>query len=151
MAPVQAYDITAHADAPPEVVFAVLEDAPGWSGWTRIANTAYEREGDDDPHGVGAIRRFGTGPVTTREEVTAHDPPRHFAYRLLSGLPARGYRATVDLSPAGAIPEAGTDIHWRGQFEPGPPGTRRLMAASLGFAVRDIARRLVAEAERRAR
>ena len=56
----------------------------------------------------------------------------------------------VDLSPsAGTAGRSGTDIRWQGHLEPGPPGTRRLVAGALAFAVRDISRRLIAEAERR--
>ena len=52
--------VTGRSDAPPEKVFALLEDATTWKDWTRFPIARYEREGDPPPHGVGAIRNLGT-------------------------------------------------------------------------------------------
>ncbi|MGH8910325.1 MAG: SRPBCC family protein, partial [Egibacteraceae bacterium] len=60
--------------------------------------------------GVGAIRRFRTGRVVSREEVVVFEPPTQFGYRLLSGLPLVNYRSTIEL-----VPEAGRpDVLWVG-------------------------------------
>ena len=146
---VQAYTLHRRAEAPIEVVFTVLADASRWSDWTRMSETTLEREGDPDPVGVGAIRRFRTGPIRSREEVTGYEPPTggqaRFAYRLLSGLPVQGYEAEVVLHADGAA----TAIDWSAQFTPGLPGTRRLTAGFLRAMVGQIANALVAEAERR--
>lgn len=146
----QAYSLRRRANAPIAVVFAVLADASGWSGWTRISETTLEHDGDSAPDGVGAIRLFRTGPIRSREQVTGYEPPAagqaRFAYRLLSGLPVKSYQAEVVLTADGDA----TDIDWSATFTPGPPGTRRLMAGFLRSTVGQIATGLVAEAERRA-
>jgi hypothetical protein len=81
-----------------------------------------------DPDGVGAIRRFRTGRTTSREEVLEFEPDRHLAYTLLSGLPLKDYRATVDLRPDGT----GTAITWRSTFRPKFPGTGWIYRLALG-------------------
>jgi hypothetical protein len=86
---------------------------------------------------VGAIRRLALGPVGSKEEVVAWDPPHHLGYIALSGLPVRHYRADVDLSAEAA----GTLVTWRGSFDEIVPGTGPLFRLILrrmtaGFAGR---------------
>jgi len=142
------YHVDALSAAPPEVVFDVVADGPGWAGWAPgVSCASYEREGDPPPHGVGAIRRFGgaRGPVS-REEVVIYERPTHLAYRALSGpLPWTGYRADVHLTPGPG--GKGTTIVWTGSFRSRVPGLRALIRRMVaGFA-----RGLVAESERRHR
>jgi hypothetical protein len=145
----QAYEHHRHAGAPLATVFAVLTDADGWSSWTRIGHTGREKDGIEIADGVGAIRNFRTGPITSREEVTVYSPPENgaarFGYRLLSGLPVAAYEAAVHLTAV----DAGTDIAWSADFTPRWRGTARPMAAFLRRTVAEIADALVAESERR--
>lgn len=141
------FEVHAHADAPVDVVWSVLADARGWHTWTRMKRSELETEGDPAPDGVGALRAFSTGPITSRERVTAFDPPHRLTYALESGLPVADYRAEVTLAPDGT----GTSITWRSSFAKATwPGAARPLRAFLHFAVRDIARRLAAESTRRA-
>jgi hypothetical protein len=76
----------------------------------------------------------------SREEVVAFEPPQHFAYILLTGLPVREYRADVELTPDGD----GTLITWHARFVPrwhstGPALERFLRTTLTGFA-RGLAR-----------
>ena len=141
------YHVDGHSSAPPEVVFAVLADGPGWASWAPgVGRATYEVEGDPPPHGVGAIRRFGPrrGPVS-REQVVAYEPPSLFAYRALSGpLPWKGYLSEVRLSPGPS--GVGTTIEWTGSFRSRVPG----LGAFIHRMVSGFARGLVAESERRA-
>jgi hypothetical protein len=132
---------TARSEAPPEKVFALLEDATSWTEWARVPAARYEREGDPPPHGVGAIRSFGKRGVA-REEVVAHEPPSHYAYVILSGLPVRGYRADVELAADGT----GTRITWQGVFTPKYPGTGWLLQPFLRGFLRHFARGLARHA-----
>jgi uncharacterized protein YndB with AHSA1/START domain len=138
--------LTVRASAPPEVVFAVIADARHWKDWSYIRRSFLEREGQPAPDGVGAVRRFGGGPFLTKEEVVAFDPPRHLSYVMRAGMPVRGYRADVDVTPDGD----GARIDWRASFERTVPGTDRLMTAVLRVSVGRIARAAAKEAERRA-
>jgi hypothetical protein len=63
---------------------------------------------------------------------------------VLSGLPAKNYRADVHLTPDGE----GTRITWGGSFVPKVPGTGALIRGFLIRTVGAFARRLAAEAER---
>ena len=132
------YTVRVHTRARPEQVWDLLVDALGWPRWSRIPKAAYEREGDPAPHGVGAIRRFGTGPLTSREEVVAFEAPHHFAYVMLSGLPLRGYRADVHLVPDGT----GTEIEWSGGFD----ATSRFLGTYWSLTLRYVIVRSIARA-----
>jgi uncharacterized protein YndB with AHSA1/START domain len=128
-------EVFARSAAPPEAVWRLLVDATAWSKWSRIPHAAREHEGTPAPDGVGSIRRLGVGRFGSREEVVAFEPPRHFAYVLMSGLPVQEYRADVELSPDGD----GTLIAWRGRFVPtwpaaGPPLELFLRRTLTGFA-----------------
>ncbi|MDQ1431186.1 MAG: hypothetical protein QOF40_1788 [Actinomycetota bacterium] len=143
----ETYDLTVHAAAPAEVVFEVLADATRWREWAgaMIDTSDWEREGDPAPGGVGAIRRLGRKPVYSREQIVEYVPPVHLAYTLLSGIPARGYHADIDLR----ADAAGTTIHWCAAFEPRIAGTGALLATVLRRIVLGYARAAAAEAERR--
>jgi uncharacterized protein YndB with AHSA1/START domain len=115
-------EVFGRSSAPPDVVWDLLVDATAWSRWARIPHAERERAGTLAPDGVGSIRRLGLGRMGSREEVVAYEPPRHFAYVLLSGMPVKTYRADVELTPDGS----GTLIAWRALFTPkaaalGPP------------------------------
>jgi hypothetical protein len=144
---VETYDLTVHAAAPPDVVFAVLADATRWHEWAgvMIATSEWEREGDPPPGGVGAIRRLGRAPVYGREQIVEYDPPVHLAYTIVSGIPVRGYHADIDLR----VDATGTTIRWSGAFEPKVPGTGALLARVLRHVVLGYARGAAAEAARR--
>jgi hypothetical protein len=124
-------------------VFAVIADARRYHEWTFMQRSWLDEEGEPPPDGVGALRRFGSFPVFSREEVVEYEPPRRLAYVLRSGLPVRAYRATVELAPQGS----GTDISWRGALEPFP-GTGRLMTRLVGRMLRGFATGAARRAER---
>lgn len=137
---------TVRVEAPAEEVFALLADGAGWQRWARplVPGSRWEREGTPAPGGVGAIRRLGTGPVASREEIVAYDPPRSLSYTVLSGFPAADYLATVRLEEVGG----GTRVEWEGRFDPVWPGTGRLVLAFTRRYIRALARRLARAAER---
>ncbi len=142
------FAVSARSAAPPERVFAVLADASRWSEWAGplVRTSSWEREGDPQPGGVGAIRRLGSSRVFSREQILAYDAPRHLAYTILSGQPVRRYRADVRIAPDGEA----TRIDWSAEFEPKVPGTGALIAWYLGVIVGGFARRLARYAERTA-
>lgn len=142
-----SYEVEAHSRAPREIVWEVLADTPGWPTWAGITagEATWEREGDDPPGGVGAIRRLGRKPCYSREEMLEWTPSRHMAYTILSGFPVRGYHADVDLHED----VTGTRILWRAGFEPVIPGTAALLSWSLHRLIGGYARRAAEEADRR--
>jgi uncharacterized protein YndB with AHSA1/START domain len=132
-----------NTEAPPELVWELVADHVGMSRWAPLRAVALEREGESVPGGVGAIRVVKSRSGTLREEITAFEPPRRLAYRLLSGAPVRNYEAVVELSPS----RDGTEIVWSASFRPRLPGVRIVVARTLAGLVKG----LVAESERRAR
>ena len=142
---IRGYEVTARSSAPPERVFALLDDATSWRRWAGplVAHASWEREGDYAPGGVGAIRKVGRWPMFGREQVLVSEPPSHHAYTTLSGNPVRGYRADVALTPDGA----GTLITWSATFEARIPGTGRLLEVFYRRLIGSFARRLATYAE----
>lgn len=140
------FSVEARSLATPEEVFAVLVDVPRWQEWAGpvVPRSSYERQGIGAPGGVGAIRRLGSGPLSSREEIVAYEPPRHLAYLLLNGQQRHGYRADVELHP---LPTGGTRIVWSGSFRPPFPGTGPLLLMGFRGLVGGFTRRLAARAE----
>lgn len=140
-----SYSLSATSSAPIETVFDVLADARRWKEWTFVQRSDVERQGDPPPFGVGTIRRLGTGPGGSREEVVVYEPPRRYSYTMLSGLPVRSYRADVELTSRA---DGGTDISWSGGFErPVIPGTGGLFLWMMRRMVKGFANGLSRRAE----
>ncbi|MFI9381327.1 SRPBCC family protein [Kutzneria sp. NPDC052558] len=124
---IQRVDARGHTTASPATVHALLRDGSTWPSWSRIEKFDLERAGAGGGESVGAIRNFRTGRYLMREQVVEIVPDRRFSYALLSGLALRGYRADVDLTPAGG----GTDIRWSSSFRARVPGTGWLYRLAL--------------------
>ena len=134
----QEIDVSTHSKAPPERVWALLADARSWPRWAPFDQAMVE-EGD----GLGELRKFQAGRRTTRERVTAFEPPRHLGYELVSGIPIRDYHADVTLTPG----SEGTEIRWRSQFRAKIPGTGALARRQLERFIEATAKGLAREAE----
>jgi uncharacterized protein YndB with AHSA1/START domain len=141
----QSVDVSARSSAPPEAVWHLLADATTWSDWGDWSSAELVREGTPPPGGVHAVKRLKKFPTVSVEEVTVFEPPRRLGYELRSGLPLRGYRGEVTLTPTDG---GGTEIRWRNDFEPKLPGTGGLFRRILSTFIADTAKRLAAAAER---
>jgi hypothetical protein len=90
---------------PPGVVARRLSDLPRWREWSPADEVFLERS-------LGrAIRRVRTGPVVVREEILERSPGGE-TYRLLSGLPLRGYTAQVSVTGRAG----GSRVVWSATF-----------------------------------
>jgi hypothetical protein len=131
---------TSRSCAPPEAVFALLAAGDRWAEWAGpfVPRSRWAVPGD--PEGtVGAVRRLGLGPLSSRERIVEHEPARRLGYVVDSPGPMRDYRAVVDLAPR---PDGGTDITWSASFTPVVPGTGALLHVALRGIVRGFARRV---------
>lgn len=137
--------VESHSAADPDTVFAVLADGGRWQEWAGPAVPRSSWASDGPPGGVGAVRRLGLGPLSSREEIVEHDPPHRLAYVLRSGEKLHHYRASVDLL---AQPEGGTHIVWSGVVESGVPGLAGGLTKIFRALVGGFATRLAREAER---
>lgn len=140
-------DFSRTVAAPPEVVFEVLTDHRGMADFSHFRRVELEREGEPPPDGLGAIRALHLVGPPVREEVTVYEPPRRFAYRLLSGMPARDHEGTIELSPAGE----GTRMSYVIETTPALPGIGFALVAILRRVVEEIASGIAVRAEERAR
>ncbi len=140
------FTITSGIAAPVETVFDVLTDHRGYAKITPLRSSTLEREGSPDPNGVGAIRVLALAGPPIREEVTAFEPPSRFAYRALSGVPAREHTGSVDLSQQGS----GTILAWRVDSTPKLPLPDGVWAALVRPVINQLLKGIVKESERRA-
>jgi uncharacterized protein YndB with AHSA1/START domain len=140
------FDLRAHVAAPAETVFAVLTDHRGYARISPLRSCTLEREGTPAPNGVGAVRRLVLVGPPLREEVTAFEAPRHFGYRLLSGLPVREHTGEVTLTAAGDA----TDVLYRIHTVPSFPVPGALWGAMVRPGIQQLLKGVQREAERRA-
>ena len=76
----------------------------------------------------------------------AFEPPRRFAYRLLSGIPVKDHVGTIELEPAGE----GTRMSYVLETTPKVPVVRSALIPVIRNVVDGIAAGIAAEAEKRA-
>ena len=131
---VQHIRVTETTAADPPSVFALLRDGAGWPSWSPIGSFELEREGDREREGIGAIRVFRTGHVTSREKIVRIEPDSGFGYVLLSGMAIRDYRADIDLTGDGR----GTTINWHSSFRAKVPGTAWIYRRALRGFIRGV-------------
>ena len=145
----QTFSSSTPISAPPEIVWEVMTDHQLYSRWSPSSRVDLEVEGSPYRNGVGAVRAFRTGPVSTREEVTAFDPPHRMAYRLLSApLPIRNYRSEMVL--VGSEDGASCALHWDSWFEIVIPLTGGILRQLMASAVAKFAAGIAEEAQNRA-
>jgi uncharacterized protein YndB with AHSA1/START domain len=128
----QDIDIRRTLSAPPEAVWALLDDSASWPSWTPIDE--HHPVGPAGPDGTGEERRFRNGRVTVHERIVEREPGRRLVYTLLGGLALRDYRAEITLAPRGP----GTDLRWHTTFRPKVPGTGGLYRRAIAKSTRDF-------------
>jgi hypothetical protein len=116
---VHSISVRGRTPSAPDAVYALLRDGASWPQWSPLGSFRLLRQGDGEPEGLGALRRFRTTVFHSDEEIVALEPDRRFGYALRGGLPLRDYVAYVDLAPL----DGGTEIHWHSTFTAKVPGT----------------------------
>lgn len=128
-------------------MFDVLTDHRAYSRFTPLRRSILERTGEPSPNGVGAVRVLSVVGPPLREEVTAYEPRRLFAYRLLSGLPVRDHTGEVELSES----PGGTSVRYRVVSETKLPVPDALWGQMVRPAIKQLLDGIQKESERRAR
>lgn len=141
-----SFTLNATIAAPPELVFEVLADHRSYAQLTPLRSSTLEREGEPAPNGIGAIRVLKLAGPPLREEVTEFAAPRRMAYKLLSGIPVRDHRGTVDLAPSGG----GTELRWDVVSVPSIPVPDGVWGVGMKQAIKPLLNGIVRESERRA-
>lgn len=134
---------TAFSSASPDQVWQLLADVSTWTDWAGFDEAHYEREGAPSRHGVGAVRRFRIGLLSSREHVLRFEPPRQLSYDYDGSLPLVAYRGDVQLSRH----RGGTRIVWRAEFSARWPLTGPLLRKGMTKVLGTIAVRLALAAE----
>lgn len=113
---------------------SVSKRAMPWSG------SDYAHQPAAAPHGPGAVRRlrYRKRRTVTIEPVVEMHAGRCLVYEVISGLPVRHYRATVELTPD----RDGTDVEWSASFDRTFRG--RLFRGTLQRVYEEVVNRLVA-------
>ena len=140
----QVIQKVATTTASPATAYELLADGSTWPEWSPIGAFELLEPGDGSPEGLGAVRRFTTGRIRSTERVVERRPSEQFSYVLVSGLPLRGYRADVTLTPN----PSGTTITWHSTFQPKVPGTGGLYRRQLGKFIAQCVAGLARASER---
>jgi uncharacterized protein YndB with AHSA1/START domain len=111
---VEAESVTTAA---PQAVWAMVADATRYPQWGPWSAAAYRGPAEHVPGAVywlrSAVRAYGRY-VTTVERVEEIDPGRRIVYAVIGGgIPVRGYRGEITLTP---VP-AGTRISWAATWD----------------------------------
>jgi hypothetical protein len=136
-------DVTAPTEADPGAVYALLREGATWPRWSVIDSFALEREGKDEPEGVGAVRLLRNGRILGHDEITGFTKDRSFSYAHTSSLPVRDYRGEVTLTP---VDGGGTTIHWRVSYFPKYFGTGWFLRLGLTRFITGMTRGLASYA-----
>lgn len=139
-------DVRVPTKARPETIYALLRDGATWPTWSPIRKFELRTPGKTEPEGIGAIRVFRTGTVTSVERITELVPDRRFGYEATEGMPVKDYRATVELGINRGSDES-TLIHWQSTFKAKVPGTGWVIRLALGRFIRRAAEGLAYHAE----
>ncbi|HME66046.1 MAG TPA: SRPBCC family protein [Streptosporangiaceae bacterium] len=138
----------ATAKASPGTVWALVSDATKYPSWGPWIDGHYEKAGEKDAPGVGAVQvlrsaqRYMGRHITSVEKILEVDEDRHLAYTVIRGMPVRNYRGEVTLTPS----EDGTHIRWTADWENTMPG--RMAWRGLRTFFPEMMTGLVAAAER---
>ena len=97
-------------DAPPQTVFDVLADTPGWTEWFPGMSTA--RWTSLPPHGVGSTRHVRVGPLRVDEIFIAWDPPSAWGFTFTAAN-VPGLRAGVELAELVPLADGRTHVRYR--------------------------------------
>ena len=131
-------EVREQSAAPATTVWAIMTDAATWTDWSPVDRADVEAGRE-----LGEVRRFRVPLVaglpwprlTSRERTTSYEPPRHWGYEMVSGVPGvRDYAVEVTLIPTST---GGTDIRWHVSLRPAVAGT--------GGALRWMLQRLYAD------
>lgn len=130
----QHIDVQVHTSADATTVYALLRDGSTWPTWSPIDSFQLERAGDREPEGLGAIRIFGKGRVTGRDQIVGLVPHRRFSYRhvitVLSMVPLRRITPRCSARPRGESVQQ--PPHVRDNVRPIGPHRPRIIRSKVG-------------------
>lgn len=141
------FALTRTSTASIETVFDAMTDHRGIADYVWLCRrSTLDREGTPAPNGVGAIRRLVVIGPPFVEEIIEYQPPTRYAYKMLSGAPARDHIGTIELSEAGT----GTAVNWHLRSTLKIRGVDRLMLPVFKKVIDELLKGGITAAEARA-
>lgn len=143
--PVQ-FSFSAHCRADAAAVMSVLDDVDHWPRWTRplLLKAQWERWGDGELGGPGAVRKLGAWPVWIRELILARHSHGH-TYTVISPALFSHYLGAVDITDR---PDCGVDVLWRVEFTARRAVLTPVLKSVLENTISGLLDRLVDETQR---
>lgn len=94
----------------PEQCWKVVSHHAGWQNWlSMIAESVLLSEGEGEPNGLGARRRFtDTQGGSFVESINIYAKPRLFGYHICEEAPLKDHQGVISLTPT----QDGTEIIW---------------------------------------
>ncbi len=129
-----------HVKAPVEKVFAFCADHARFA--SLFGGKAVRiKEGDDQPNGVGSVRRCGPGLLSFDETIVRFEPRRQIDYTITRGSPLKNHLGQIRFRNS----RGGTEIDYVIRFDPKIPLTGWLISALLRFGWNSNAPKLLAK------
>ena len=87
-------------------------------------------DGQDEPNGLGSVRRIGPGPLSFDETIVAFEKNARIEYAITRGSPVRNHRGVIEFR----ADRGQTLVDYVIRFEPKLPLTGGLIASGLKLA-----------------
>lgn len=129
--------------ASPEQIFDWLTDPTNLTTAPLFLKAGWRD--DSPPPGVGAVREVIVAGAWLREEITAHDAPRTYSYRVVRSFPACEHEGgTITLTPLGEE----TNVEWVSTYTIPARGGGKLTEAITAPVFRSSFRAILASCSR---
>jgi hypothetical protein len=94
----------------PEQCWAVVSDHNGWQNWApAIKRSVLTAEGEGEPNGLGARRRFeDTNGGSFGEVINIYSKPNLFGYHINEDAPLKDHQGVISFNAV----DGGTEIIW---------------------------------------
>ena len=138
----QEVAVTATSTAAADTLYRLLCDRAAVVVWSPMSECELERPGEQDPEGVGSVRRQRLGRTVGYDTIIELRPGRLFRYSH-EGLPVNGYVGTVTLTPV----DGGCRVDWSSSFTPRYPLTGWLLRRGVRRFLTDCVTGLASYAE----
>ncbi|HEY1077851.1 MAG TPA: SRPBCC family protein [Fontimonas sp.] len=115
--------------APVDAVFAFFADHEKFVTLLG-ARCRRVKDGEDDPNGLGSVRRFASGPLAFEETIVTFKRNQQIEYAITRGSPVKNHRGTINFKSV----DGATVIDYSIRLEGKLPLIGPIVAAALRLA-----------------
>ncbi|HEU4450654.1 MAG TPA: SRPBCC family protein [Gaiellaceae bacterium] len=111
-----SFETSVQIERPIDEVFAYVSDPENFPRWNSAVRTVRKTSSGDEPVGstYAMTRVLPSGRAENELEIAAHDRPREFAIRTLSGPTPFVYRYTLSPRDGGTVVELDAEVELSG-------------------------------------